>query len=75
MKSKNFQRDRAQAAALLAWAQQSEQADVQELIASECKIQREQAALQAAWDELQSVPRYVEREAVAARLVQESEGI
>lgn len=61
MKSKNFQRDRAQAAALLAWAQQSEQADVQALISTECRIAREQAELKAAWDALQAVPSYVER--------------
>jgi len=37
--------------------------NVQDLIASECDIADEQAALQAAWDELQAVPPYVEREA------------
>jgi len=37
--------------------------DVQDLIGSECDIADEQAALQAAWDELQAVPSYVEREA------------
>ena len=32
-----------------------------ELICRECRIAREQAELQAAWDELQAVPSYVER--------------
>ena len=35
--------------------------NVQDLIASECRIAREQAELQAAWDELQAVPAYTER--------------
>ena len=34
-----------------------------ELICRECRIAREQQELQAAWDELQSVPSYIEREA------------
>src|SRR5258708_7528621 len=62
MKTKNFQAAKAQSAALLAWAQNSEQADVQDLIGSECDIADEQEALQAAWDDLQAVPSYVERE-------------
>jgi len=49
--------------ALLAWAQQSEQAAA--AIAVECNIQREQEALQAAWEALQAVLSYVEREATA----------
>jgi len=53
MKSKNFQAAKEQSAALLAWAQN--------LIGSECDIADEQAALQAAWDELQATPAYVER--------------
>jgi len=36
---------------------------IDDLIASECDIADEQAALQAAWDELQAVPSYIEREA------------
>ena len=35
--------------------------NVQDLIAIECAISREQAALQAAWDELQATPSYAER--------------
>ena len=35
--------------------------NVQDLIAIECRIQDEQNALQAAWDELQAVPSYAER--------------
>ncbi len=42
MKSKNFQAAKEQSAALLAWAQQSEQAAA--AIAVECNIQREQDA-------------------------------
>ena len=34
---------------------------MQRLIAGECDIADEQEALQAAWDELQAVPSYVER--------------
>ena len=35
---------------------------IDDLIAGECDIQDEQEALQAAWDDLQAVPSYVERE-------------
>jgi len=37
----------------------------QDLIASECDIADEQAALQAAWDELQAVLSYCEQQAAA----------
>ena len=42
-------------------------------IATECRIAREQAELQAAWDELQNVPSYVEREASAFVKEQDNE--
>jgi hypothetical protein len=38
---------------------------VRRLIAGECDIADEQAELQAAWDELQAVPSYVEQQAAA----------
>ena len=65
MKSKKFQQNKAMSAALLEWARQSEQADVQDLISGECRIAREQAALQAAWDELQATPSYCEQQTAA----------
>ena len=39
--------------------------EAQEAIAVECRIAREQADLQAAWDELQNVPSYCEQQAAA----------
>jgi hypothetical protein len=49
-------------AGLFTKMQQQERVEhVQRLIAGECRIADEQAELQAAWDELQAVPSYVER--------------